>query len=129
MLLSTLYAALGAAAGGALRFLVSVQMQRMLPGIFPYGTLTVNVVGSLLLGVLIYYYSEAGMLADEWRLVLAVGFCGGFTTFSTFSLETFNLIKDSEWLLAAGNILLNFVLCLLAVFAAFIISRKLLGGA
>jgi len=114
---------LGAAIGGALRYWLSNYVYKFLPVTFPYGTLAVNVLGSFLVGFFIFYLSDREIISSNLKLFLTVGFCGGFTTFSTFSLETMNLFRDSEFLLAGFNILLNLFLCLLGVYLAYIIFK------
>lgn len=113
----------GAAIGGALRFGISSYIQRNISVIFPYGTLVVNVVGSFILGMIMFYLNDKELIGSELRLFLTVGFCGGFTTFSTFSYETLNLFRDSEFGLAIYNVLLNVVLCLVGIYLAYLISK------
>lgn len=114
---------LGAAIGGALRYWLSNYVYKFLPETFPYGTLAVNVLGSFLVGFFIFYLSDREIISSNLKLFLTVGFCGGFTTFSTFSLETMNLFRDSEFILAGFNIMLNLFLCLLGVYLAYIIFK------
>ncbi len=116
----------GAAIGGALRYSISSYIQRNISVLFPYGTLVVNVAGSFILGIIMFYLNEKELIGNDLRLFLSVGFCGGFTTFSTFSLETLNLIRVSEFVLAFYNVALNVVLCLLGIYLAYLIS-KLIG--
>lgn len=113
----------GAAIGGAFRFGISSYIQRNISVIFPYGTLVVNVVGSFILGMIMFYLNDKELIGSELRLFLTVGFCGGFTTFSTFSYETLNLFRDSEFGLAIYNVLLNVVLCLVGIYLAYLISK------
>lgn len=113
----------GSAIGGALRYWLSSVVYKFLPETFPYGTLAVNIIGSFTLGIIIFLFDERELLNNQLRFFLTIGFCGGFTTFSTFSLETFNLIRDSEYLLASLNVLLNVIVCLAGVFIAYIISK------
>lgn len=116
----------GAAIGGALRYGLSSFIQRNQSVIFPYGTLIVNVLGSFILGIIMFYLNEKGLIGNDFRLFLTVGFCGGFTTFSTFSYETLTLFRDSEFDLAIYSILLNVVLSLVGIYLAYLIS-KLIG--
>lgn len=113
----------GAGLGGGFRYLLSGAVQKFLPVFFPYGTLVVNVVGSIILGILIFGFSEKGLLHPSMRLLIGVGFCGGLTTFSTFSFETFNLIRDTEFFLAGINILLNVTLTLIGIYIGYLIAR------
>lgn len=117
---------LGAAIGGALRYGLSSYVNKSQSTIFPTGTLLVNVLGSFVLGIIMFYLSEKEFIGNEFRLFLSVGLCGGFTTFSTFSYETLMLFRDSEFGLAIYNVLLNVVLCLVGIYLAYLIS-KLIG--
>lgn len=123
-----LFVSVGAAIGGAMRYWLSGVVHQILPSNFPYGTLTVNLIGSFLLGIFIFYFDENDLLSTQFRLLLTVGFCGGFTTFSTFSYETISLIRDSEFMLAVFNIALNVLFSLAGVILAYILSKNILGG-
>jgi len=90
---------------------------------FPYGTLSVNLLGSLILGLLATLFLEKVIISDEVKLFLLVGLLGAFTTYSTFSLETLNLFKSGEWLLAGGNISVNVVGTLIAVWTGVSIAK------
>lgn len=94
------------------------------PG-FPYGTLAINVVGSLILGFFMAW--ATGRLAEDsrWRLFVVVGFCGGFTTFSSYALESVALAERGQWWLASTNILSNNLLSLLAVLGGMALARTL----
>ncbi len=119
---SYLFVALGSAAGGMLRYWLSNYVYKWLPVFFPFGTLTVNFTGSFIIGLIIFGLDDRGLLSPEARLLLTVGFCGGFTTFSTFSLETVNLLKNSEFLLAAVNIVASVALTLAATYLAYVLT-------
>jgi CrcB protein len=113
-----LWVGLGGFAGSVLRYLVAGWVQESSRSVsFPYGTLAVNVVGCLLIGVLSQLADARGLLHAEVRLFIFVGVLGGFTTFSTFGYETLNLLRDGEVLIASLNVTANVVLCLLAVWA------------
>ena len=114
---------LGAGFGGGLRFYISTMVQKILPAYFPWGTLSVNFLGSLILGFLIFGFDEKINLSPNLKLLIGVGFCGGFTTFSTFSFETFNLLKDTEFLYAGLNVLANVFLTISAVYISYLITK------
>ncbi|MHA1568115.1 MAG: fluoride efflux transporter CrcB [Alphaproteobacteria bacterium] len=116
---------LGGAVGAVLRFLVSTGVHRLAGRDFPYGTLSVNVLGSLLMGFLYILLIERLSFGGEWRAVLLVGLLGAFTTFSTFSVETLNLIENGELMKAGTNIVLSVSLCLLAAWAGIFAGRQL----
>ncbi len=122
-LTNILLVGLGAGFGGALRYVTAYSVQRLFPMSLPIGTLTVNFLGSLILGLIIFGLDAKGVLSPQWRMLLAVGFCGGFTTFSTFSFETFALLQDAEFFIATVNIFLNLFTTILAVAIAYIITR------
>ncbi len=117
---------IGAAIGGTLRYWISNAIFKIFSENFPYGTLIVNVAGSFILGFLMFYFNDRELLSPQLRLFLTVGFCGGFTTFSTFSFETMNLFRETQYLLGSMNILLNLLLCLIGVIFAYLVT-KLIG--
>src|SRR3982074_102608 len=108
--------ALGGAAGSLLRYLVGGIVQRTSPSGFPVGTLFVNVVGCFLIGVFVRFFLHM-QRSPGIRALLVVGFCGGFTTFSTFSIETVGLIEGGEYARAATYIGGSVLLCIVATFA------------
>lgn len=117
--------ALGGALGAVMRYLASTSVYRLMGTDFPYGTLTVNVVGSLLMGFISILLLERLMLAEYWRAIIIIGFLGAFTTFSTFSMETFNLIQAGEMSKAFINIFTSVFLCLGATWIGVIAGRQL----
>jgi CrcB protein len=108
--------ALGGAAGSVLRYLLGGRVQHFAPHGFPVGTLTVNVLGCLFIGILTRIFLNMET-PGEWRGLLVVGFCGGFTTFSTFSIETVGLIEGGEYARAATYVAGSVLLCIMATFA------------
>lgn len=116
-----LYIAAGGALGSIARYWMTGAVDGRFNAAFPYGTLAVNILGSFAIGLL------AGMegLSANARLFLMVGICGGFTTFSAFSLQTLDLLRDGLLLRAGGNILLSVLLCLLATWAGLALVQRL----
>lgn len=117
--------ALGGALGAVMRYLASSSVHGYFGQDFPYGTLTVNVVGSLLMGLVSILLLERFMVADFWRPIIIIGFLGAFTTFSTFSMETFNLIQAGEMAKAFINMFTNVALCLAATWIGVLAGRQL----
>ena len=117
--------AVGGAVGSVLRYLIQEQCIQWWGTKFPLGTLLVNAVGSLLIGVLSNVLIERWVVADEIRIALFVGLLGGFTTFSAFSLETLYLIQQGSFLSATANIVLNILLCIGACFLGMNLARSL----
>jgi CrcB protein len=114
--LNYFWVALGSALGGVGRYACTGLGARWLGETFPWGTLFVNVSGSLVIGVLaVVIPTESRLLTDNARDFLMIGICGGFTTFSSFSLQTLNLARNGEWGAAAGYTAGSVVLCLAAV--------------
>ena len=95
--------------------------------VFPVGTVCVNVLGCLLIGLLAGYFSGPQLVREEYRIGLTVGVLGGFTTFSTYGLETFNLANGGEFRLAALNIVLSNVIGLLAVVVGYRLAERFVG--
>ena len=121
----SLAVAAGGAVGALLRYWTALASQALFGAGFPYGTLVVNTAGSLAMGFLSVLLLDRAGLGPEWRAALLVGLLGAFTTFSTFSMETFNLVENGARLRAVGNVLLNVSLCLAAVWLGVIAGRKL----
>lgn len=116
--------AAGGAIGSVLRFWLSSGVYAWLGRGFPWGTLAVNVLGSLLIGVLYVLMVERTGTSDTWRAFAMVGLLGGFTTFSTFSLETLQLIHQTEYLRALANAGLSFATCIIAAGVAVVATRS-----
>ena len=92
---------------------------------FPYGTLSVNVIGSFFIGIAFLLLTEKLSLGSEVRAFILIGFLGAFTTFSTFSLETLTLLQEGFLMKAVANILLSVLLCLIATWVGMVIARTL----
>jgi CrcB protein len=120
------YIALGSAVGGVLRHLVGGLAGRVAGPAFPYGTLLVNVTGCFLIGLVYRYGADSAVLSPEVRALLAIGFCGGYTTFSTFSYETIRLLEDGQLARAGTYVALSVVLSLAAALAGVAAGRELL---
>jgi len=117
-----LWIGIGSALGGMGRYWCSDVATRIFGEAFPWGTVIVNVSGSLLIGFLAALTTADGrlLLPEDSRAFLMIGVCGGYTTFSTFSLQTLSLIRNGEWLWASANVVLSVTLCLLAVWLGYV---------
>jgi CrcB protein len=121
-----LWIALGGALGSVARFWCNGLVSDKMGPAFPWGTLVVNVAGSFVIGFLGALTAADGRLNPQARgfttQFLMVGICGGYTTFSSFSLQTLNLLRDGEWLYAGGNVILSVVLCMIAVWLGWMLG-------
>jgi len=117
------WVSLGAIAGANLRFVVSNWAAHALSPSLPYGTLIVNMTGSFILGFFLIWTSERVLADPHWRLLVAVGFCGSYTTFSSFTFETLKLLEGSNYAAATGNFLSNNLLAFLAVLCGAALAR------
>ena len=113
----------GAILGANLRYLVSRLALKHLSASVPYGTLIVNVSGSFLLGFFLAWTSERVLADPRWRLLVAVGFCGAYTTYSSYSYETFVMLEQGHYGLATVNFVANNLLCLAGVLAGAALAR------
>lgn len=126
MKLNTLLIFLGAGLGGVLRYWVSNWTYLLLGRQFPYGTLIVNISGCFLMGLLFILIMERfDGIGSELRALLLIGLLGGYTTFSSFSIETINLFESGNWLSAIMNIVLSAMLCVIAAWLGVIGGRNL----
>ncbi len=124
-MLQVLAIAIGGAVGTELRYWTSLCVHGVLGREFPYGTLTVNVTGSLLIGLLTVLLLDRVDVGAEWRAGVLVGVLGAFTTFSTFSFETLGLLEQGDVAKGVLNAVLNFTLCLAATWFGLLIGRQL----
>ncbi len=118
----------GGAVGAVSRYYLAGWAQRLVSGTFPLGTLTVNVLGCLLIGILGAFFGGPHLVRQEYRLLLMIGVLGGFTTFSTFGLETVTLINAGQFTQAGLNVLLSNGLGLLAVLLGYRTTQWMLGA-
>ena len=123
---SYFWIAIGSALGGVARYWCSGVAARLIGETFPWGTIIVNIVGSFIIGFFATLTGPDGRIfADTLtRQFVMIGFCGGYTTFSSFSLQTLALLQDGEWLLASANIALSVIACLLAVWAGYALAAS-----
>ena len=123
-----LWVAIGSALGGMARYWCSGFAARLIGEWFPWGTLIVNVLGSFVIGAFAALSASEGpfLIRPEIRIFVMVGLCGGYTTFSSFSLQTFALWREGEWLWAGANSALSFILCLLAVWLGHVAVASLI---
>jgi CrcB protein len=114
-----------AVVGANLRFLVSRLAVREFGPVFPAGTLLINLLGSFIVGLFIVWTSERVLLDPRWRLLVVVGFCGSFTTFSSYAFETMAYFEQGQWGLMLANIFSNNLLCLGGALAGMALARAL----
>jgi len=120
-----LFIAFGGALGAVMRYGASLGVYSLLGRGFPYGTMFVNVTGSLLMGLLSIVLLDRFNIGPEWRAAILVGLLGSFTTFSTFSIETLNLLEQGDMVKAFANMALSVIVCLVAVWVGVSLGRQL----
>jgi fluoride exporter len=111
--------------GANLRYLLSRLAARELGPVFPYGTLAINIVGSFIVGFFVIWTSERVLVDPRWRLLVVVGFCGSFTTFSSYAFESMAYFEQGQWGLMLTNVLSNNLLCLGGALAGMALARVL----
>ena len=116
---------LGAIFGANARWVISRYLAKAIGPVFPYGTLVINVAGSFVVGFFMIWASERVLLDPRWRLLIVVGFCGAFTTFSSFAFETMAYLQQGQWALMMTNFVSNNLLCLGAVLGGMALARAL----
>ena len=125
IVLAYLWISLGAIVGASARYFVSRFVAKAVTASFPYGTLLINITGSFILGLFLVWSTERVLADPRWRLLIAIGFCGSYTTFSSYAFESFSLFEQGHYLLFTWNVLANNVLCLAGVVAGAVIARSI----
>ena len=116
---------IGAILGANARWIISRYAAKILSPVFPYGTLFINIAGSFIVGFFMIWATERVLLDPRRRLLIVVGFCGAFTTFSSFAFETVAYFEQGQWALLFANFLANNILCLRAALAGMAMARAL----
>ncbi len=118
-----LWVSLGGIFGACSRYFLSRFTAKILGTGFPWGTLFINISGSFVLGLFLIYSTERAFVDPRWRLLIAIGFCGAYTTFSSYAFESIVYFQQGNWALCAGNILANNLLCLGAILGGAALAR------
>jgi CrcB protein len=113
---------IGSFLGGILRYVLSLFVQSKFPSHFPFGTLSVNLIGCLIIGIVLSC-SERSIMSSDWKLFLATGICGGFTTYSAFSGETFSMLREGQYGPAGAYIVASVALGVLFTFLGYLLAR------
>lgn len=124
-MVNLLIVGIGGFLGAATRYSVAVWIGQRWGRTFPLGTFAVNISGSLLIGLIMPVLTERFLVNPQWRLFLAVGFLGAYTTFSTFEYETGGLLKDGEWLISGLNVVLSVVAGFAALKLGEVIAKSI----
>jgi CrcB protein len=125
MLKDFLAISVAAIVGANLRYLLSRLAATELGSVFPFGTLFINIVGSFIVGFFVIWTTERALVDPRWRLLVVVGFCGSFTTFSAYAFETMSYFENGRWGLMLANLLTNNILCLGGALAGMALARVL----
>ena len=125
MLKDFLAISIAAILGANLRYVISRLAAVEFSPVFPYGTLIINILGSFIVGLFVIWTTERVLLDPRWRLLVVVGFCGSFTTFSSYAFDTISFFERGQWRLMAANILGNNLLCLGAALAGMAMARAI----
>jgi len=123
IVLDFLIISIGALFGANARYLISRWAAKLMGPVFPYGTLVINVTGSVIVGFFMIWASERVLLDPRWRLLVVVGFCGAFTTFSSYAYETMAYFEQGQWALMLANFATNNLLCLAGALAGMALAR------
>ena len=124
-MLGFLAISLGAIVGANARYFISRFTSRVYGPAFPYGTLFINVTGSFIVGFFMIWTTQRVIVDPRWRLLVVVGFCGGFTTFSSYAYESMAYVEQGQWGLMLTNVVANNLLCLIAALAGMSLAKVL----
>ncbi len=116
---------IGAIFGANARYVISRFAAKMLGPVFPYGTLFINVTGSIIVGFFMIWATQRALLGPRWRLFVVIGFCGAYTTFSSYAFESMAYFEQGRYGLMLTNIFANNILCLLGALAGMVLARTL----
>lgn len=111
--------------GANLRYVLSRFAAREFGPVFPYGTLFINILGSFIVGLFVTWTTERVLVDPRWRLLVVVGFCGSFTTFSSYAYESISFFEQGQWALMLSNILSNNIVCLGGALGGIALARAL----
>lgn len=123
MLKNFLAISVAAVVGANLRYILSRFAAKELGPVFPYGTLFINIAGSFIVGFFVIWTTERVLIDPRWRLLVVIGFCGSFTTFSSYAFETMAYFEQGQWWLMITNVLSNNLLCLAGALAGMALAR------